>query len=65
MAQTHYIIRIKEWNNPRIIETEHVGNLDKRGVIEFFGLEQPDVESYTIQVAGKPEMYGHKKAIQG
>lgn len=62
MSQTHYIVRIKERNRPHVIETEYIGNLDKRGIIDFYGLENPDVESYTIQIAGTSLIYGHKKA---
>lgn len=61
---THYIVRIKERNNPYIVETEHIGNLDKQGIIDFYGLEQPDVESFTIQIKGTPLLYGHRKARQ-
>lgn len=60
---THYIVRIKERNNPHIVETEAIGRWTKRQIINFFGLEDNDVESYTIQIAGTPEIYGHKKAI--
>lgn len=59
----HYIVRIKERNNPHIVETEAIGSWSKRQIIAFFGLEEPDVESYTIQIAGTPEIYGHR--IQG
>ena len=60
---THYIVRIKEVGKPGIIETEAIGRWTKRQIINFFGLEDNDVESYTIQIAGTPEIYGHKKAI--
>lgn len=65
MEQTHYRIRVKERNNSHIVETEFIGNKSRRYIIDFFGLEQPDVESYTIQIAGTPHIYGHKKAVQG
>lgn len=60
--ETHYIIRIKERNNPHIITTEFVGFKTKREVIDFYGLENEDVESYTIRIAGTPLIYGHNKA---
>ncbi len=62
---TRYIVRIKERNNSNIITTTYSGIFDKQGIIAFFGLEQPDVESYTIQIAGTPIIYGHRKGIQG
>lgn len=58
----HYIVRIKERNNPHIVETEAIGGWTKRQIIEFYGLENEDVESYTIHIAGTPLMYGHTKA---
>lgn len=61
MEQIHYIIRIKERNNPHIVETEYIGNKSRRDIIEFYGLEQPDVESYTIRIAGTSCEYGHRK----
>lgn len=60
--QTHYIIRIKERGSDHFIETEHIGNLTKRQVIAFYGLENEDVQEYTIQIAGTPLFYGHRKA---
>lgn len=44
----HYKIRIREVGRSNVIVTEHHGNLDRAGVIEFFGLNQPDVEWYEI-----------------
>ena len=58
----HYIIRIKERNNPNIVETEAFGKWTKGLLISFFGLEEPDVESYTIQVAGTSEIYGRRNS---
>ncbi len=62
MEQTHYIIRIKEKGNPHTLTTEYIGNKTKREIIDFYGLEQPDVESYTIRIAGTSCEYGHRKA---
>lgn len=59
----HYIVKVKEHNNPHVVETEYIGNLDKRGVIDFYGLERPEVEGYMIQIAGTPLVYGHNKAM--
>lgn len=61
-AQTHYIVRIKERGSDHFIESEHIGNLTKRQVIDFYGLENEDVQEYTIQIAGTPQIYGHRKA---
>lgn len=62
--QTHYIVRIKERGSDHEIETHFVGNKTRRYIIDFYGLEKDDVESYTIQIAGRPELYGHRKARQ-
>lgn len=66
MEQTHYIIRIKEKGNPHTLTTalttEYIGNKGKREIIDFYGLEQPDVESYTIRIAGTSCEYGRRKA---
>ena len=48
--QTRYRVRIKEWNTPHWIETEYIGNLTRQGIIEFYGLHEPDVEDYRIEV---------------
>lgn len=62
---THYIVRIKERGRDYFIVTEYIGNLDKRGIIDFYGLENDDVQEYTIQIAGTPLIYGHRKALKG
>lgn len=45
----HYQITIKEIGREKPIETEYIGNIDRRKLIEFFGLEEPDVEWYRIK----------------
>lgn len=43
--------KIKVWEvgrGERPIETEHHGNLDREGVIKFFGLREPDVAKYEV-----------------
>lgn len=60
---THYIICTKLCDMLQETVAEYVGTLDRRGVIDFFGLENDNVESYTIQVAGTPVIYGHIKAM--
>ena len=48
--QVHYRVRIKEWNTPHWIESEYIGNLTRQQIIEFYGLNEPDVEDYRIEV---------------
>lgn len=60
--RTHYIIRIKERNKPYVIKTEYIGSKTKREIIDFYGLENDDVESYSIQIYGTPLLYGHVRA---
>lgn len=43
-----YIIISKERNRPNPIKTQYSGNLDKDGIIKFFGLHHSDVEWYRI-----------------
>ena len=45
----HWIITTKERKQPHPIRTEHHGDLDKDGIIEFFGLHFSDVEWYRIE----------------
>lgn len=62
MEQVHYIIHIKEKGNPHTLTTEYIGNKTKREIIDFYGLEQPDIESDTILIVGTTCDYGHRKA---
>lgn len=59
----HYIVRIKEVGKSGIIETEAIGRWTRQQIINFYGLEEPEVESYSIQVAETGEIIGHRKAI--
>lgn len=45
----HYQITIKEVGLEKPIVTEYVGNIDRRKLIDFFGLKEPDVEWYQIK----------------
>lgn len=45
----HYQITIKEVGLEKLIITEHVGNIDKRKLVVFFGLKEPDIEWYQIK----------------
>ena len=44
----NYKIVIKEKGNSKPITTFYDGNVDENYVIDFFGLKNDDVESYTI-----------------
>lgn len=54
-GQTHYRVRIKERNTPHEIETEYIGNKTRQQIIEFYGLNEPDVEYYRIEVVNDKE----------
>ena len=46
----HYVIRyIDKWSNGKVKETEYVGNWGIRKLIEFFGLNEPDVTWWEIK----------------
>lgn len=49
METSYWIITIKEVNSDHTIETEYLGNIDRKGLIDFYGLEEPDVEWYKIE----------------
>lgn len=51
----HWKITIKEIGRPKPIVTEHHGNLDKQGLIDFFGLTESDVEWYKIEEITEPQ----------
>ena len=44
-----YKITIKETGHEDPIVTYYDGDINKYGLIAFFGLEEPDVEWYTIE----------------
>lgn len=44
-----YKITIKEKCRNKPLETRYDGNVDERYLIEFYGLEKPDVEWYKIE----------------
>ena len=46
--QIHYRIRAKERTTGRIVTPEYIGSKPRAQVIEFFGLEEPDVEWFEI-----------------
>ncbi len=46
----HYEITTKEVGRERLIKTSYIGDRDRKYIIDFFGLNQPDVEWYTIEL---------------
>jgi hypothetical protein len=44
-----WIIECKEKWCDHPIRTTHVGNLEREDIIKFFGLNEPDIEWYTIE----------------
>lgn len=49
MTRKHFKIRAKERTTGQIVTPEYVGNKTREQVIEFFGLEEPDIERYEIE----------------
>mgnify|MGYP007113739400 CR=1 FL=1 len=49
MKKRHWKIRLKERTTGHICTPEHIGYFTREQVIEFFGLENPDVEWYEIE----------------
>lgn len=49
MEHKHYKITIKETGSDKPIETEYCGIIDRRGLITFYGLNNPEVEWYKIE----------------
>lgn len=45
----HYKVIIKEFELEKPIETEYYGQIDRKGIISFFGLNNADVEWYIIE----------------
>lgn len=42
-------ITIKEVGNPHLLHPSYTGDVDRDFIIEFFGLNEPDVEWYKIE----------------
>ncbi len=49
MKKRHWKIRLKERTTGHILTPEYIGYHNREEVIEFFGLENPDVEWYEIE----------------
>ena len=58
--QIHYRIRAKEGTTGRIVTPEYIGSKTRAQVIEFFGLEEPDIEWFEIT----EEPYDKNKIIK-
>lgn len=59
-AQIHYRIRAKERTTGRIVTPEYIGSKTRAQVIEFFGLEELDIEWFEIT----EETYDKNKIIK-
>lgn len=49
MGNKHFKITVKEVGVANPVETEYHGNIDRKGLIDFFGLNNSDVEWYIIK----------------
>lgn len=49
MKKRHWKIRVKERGSDHILTPEYIGYSDREEMIDFFGLENPDVEWYEIE----------------
>lgn len=47
---THWRVTIKEWNTPHEIVSDNISHMNRAQIIEFYGLREPDVEYYRIEV---------------
>lgn len=45
----HFTAKIKEHGNDHILTPSYTGDVDKEFLIKFWGLNEPDVEWYTIE----------------
>ena len=44
-----YNVTIKEVGNPNLLNPSYTGEVDRDFIIDFFGLNEPDVEWYKIE----------------
>lgn len=49
MGNKHFKITVKEVGVVNSVETEYHGNIDRKGLIDFFGLNNSNVEWYKIK----------------
>lgn len=49
MKRRHFKITVKERTTRQILTPEYIGNASREQVIQFFGLEEPDIEWYKIE----------------
>ena len=45
----HFTAKIKEQGNSHILTPSYTGDVDKEFLIKFWGLNEPDIEWYTIE----------------
>ncbi len=50
LKSKHYEITTQEVGREKPIMTSFIGDRDRKYIIDFFGLEQPDVEWYKIEL---------------
>lgn len=46
---SYWKVTIKEVGNSTPLVTKYYGTLDRQGIIDFYGLNNPDVEWYRIE----------------
>ncbi len=56
----HFKIRAKERTTGQIVTPEYIGYKNRAEIIEFFGLEEPDIEWYDITEVTKEETTSNK-----
>ena len=49
MGNKHFKITVKEVGVVNPVETEYHGSIDRKGLIDFFGLNNSNVEWYKIK----------------
>lgn len=61
----HFKIRAKERPTGKIVTPEFIGYKTRDEIIEFFGLEEPDIEWYTITEITEEELTTPKNNSNG
>lgn len=51
----HFEITIKEVGREKPIKTSYVGDVNHKFLVDFFGLNEPDVEWYGIEIKDEEE----------
>lgn len=55
MDYKYWQVTIKEVGNETPLVTKYYGTIDRKGIIDFYGLKEPDVEWYKIQELKEPK----------